>query len=175
VASNNGSSGDTLNSYAWRVVLWQAGLEWMQGAHALFGYGLDSFKFYSPRFFPLEGQDSWDPHNVYVQLVFETGLAGLFCYVWLLTRLLRRLRHGMALDRPGSVILMSIVLAYMLTAYFDNMLYYLAFNWYFWFLAGSACAALRVQRRARLRARAIAQGPTFAFAGAAAPGTGSAP
>ena len=54
----------------------RAGLRWMDGMHVLYGYGLESFRFYSPRFFPLQGEDSWDPHNVYVQLYFETGALG---------------------------------------------------------------------------------------------------
>lgn len=125
-----------LNSYAWRVLLWRAGLNWMDGMHWLYGYGLESFRFYSPRFFPLPGQDSWDPHNVYIQLYFETGLAGLLAYGWLFLRLLRRLWRTAA-SWPAAVIVLAMVLAYILTSWSDNMLYYLSFNWYFWFFAGS--------------------------------------
>lgn len=125
-----------LNSYAWRVLLWRAGLHWMDGAHWLYGYGLESFRFYSPRFFPLPGQDSWDPHNVYIQLYFETGALGLAAYGWLFLRLLRRLWLAAA-SWPAAVIVLAMVLAYILTSWSDNMLYYLSFNWYFWFFAGS--------------------------------------
>lgn len=121
-----------LNSYAWRVLLWRAGLRWMDGMHVLYGYGLEAFRFYSPRFFPLQGQDSWDPHNVYVQLYFETGAIGLAAYGWLFWRLLRRLY------RAGAVVALATALAYLLASYSDNMLYYLSFNWYFWFFVASA-------------------------------------
>lgn len=125
-----------LNSYAWRVLLWRAGLNWMDGLHWLHGYGLESFRFYSPRFFPLPGQDSWDPHNVYVQLYFETGVLGLTAYGWLFWRVLHRL-WLMAASWAAAVIVIATVLAYILTSWSDNMLYYLSFNWYFWFFAGS--------------------------------------
>ncbi|MRW93573.1 hypothetical protein GJ699_26630, partial [Duganella sp. FT80W] len=126
-----------LNSYAWRVLLWRAGLRWMDGQHWLYGYGLEAFRDYSPRFFPLPGQDSWDPHNVYIQLYFETGLIGLAAYGWLFLRLLPRLWR-VAPSWPAAVIALAMVLAYLLTSWSDNMLYYLSFNWYFWFFVGSA-------------------------------------
>ena len=147
VPSSDTPGATNLNSYAWRVLLWKAGLQWMDASHTVFGYGLDAFKHYSPRFFPLEGQDEWDPHNVYVQLLFETGMVGLAAYAWLFWRLIRHLWRGIARDRPGSLILLATVLSYLLTSYSDNMLYYLSYNWYFWFFMGSACAAIAAQRR----------------------------
>ncbi len=151
--------GAGLNSYAWRLLLWKSGLAWMQQGQALFGYGLDSFKFYSPRFFPLPGRDSWDPHNVYVQLYFETGVAGLLAMVWLFWRLLRWLGRGLAHDRAGATILIALVAAYLAVSYSDNMLYYLSFNWSFWFFIGCACAAIDARGRPAL-AHAGAPPPT---------------
>ena len=127
-----------LNSYAWRVLMWQSALGWMEGWHWLLGYGLESFHLYSPQFFPLEGRDNWDPHNSYVHVLFEMGLAGLLAYLWLFWRLLRRLAAGPGWRR--RVILCASVLAYLLMAYSDNMLYYLSYNWYFWFFIGCALA-----------------------------------
>ncbi len=141
------AAGNTdLNSYAWRLVLWRAGLAWMDRSHAFFGYGLDSFKFYSPRFFPLEGRDTWDPHNVYIQLFFEAGLLGLLAFLTLFFRLMLRLRRGLAADAPGTVIAMLVVASYLVVAYADNMLYYLSFNWYFWFFLGVVCAQAALPR-----------------------------
>ena len=127
-----------LNSYAWRQLLWRAGLRWMDGLHWLYGYGLESFRFYSPQFYPMPGQDSWDPHNVYIQLYFETGVIGLVTYGWLFWRLLPRLLT-VAANWRAAVIALAMAMAYLLTSWSDNMLYYLSFNWYFWFFLGSAC------------------------------------
>lgn len=33
-----------------------------------------------------------------------------------------------------------MLLEYLVVSYSDNMLDYLAFNWYFWFVMGTACA-----------------------------------
>lgn len=139
-SSNQSPTQGNVNSFAWRMLLWKAGLNWMDDHHAGFGYGLDSFKFYSPHFFPLEGPDTWDPHNVYVQLYFEAGLAGLAAYAWLFARLSAMLRAVFARDREGATILIALALAYLATSASDNMLYYLSYNWYFWFLMGTVCA-----------------------------------
>lgn len=157
--SGNDLSGTDLNSYAWRLLLWQSGLGWMRPSHAVFGYGLNSFHYYSPQFFPLEGRDDWDPHNVYVQLFFETGGAGLLAYAWLFWRLLRRLAGGLRHDRAGTVIVLSTALAYLLVSYSDNMLYYLSFNWYFWFFMGTACAALTLRQHQAAAATPVARWP----------------
>jgi putative inorganic carbon (HCO3(-)) transporter len=150
VASNNelGAATD-LNSYAWRLILWRSGLEWMEPSHSLLGYGLDSFKYYSPQFFPLEGRDTWDPHNVYIQLFFEAGVAGLLGFGILFWRLLLRLKRAFPADRTGITVVLSGVAAYLMVAYADNLLYYLSFNWYFWFFNGVVCAAAALPREHR--------------------------
>ena len=142
VAAGAYDQDGNLNSYAWRVLMWQSALAWIDGSHWLYGYGLESFRVYSPQFFPLEGRDSWDPHNSYVHVLFEMGLAGLLAYLWLFWRLLCRLAAGDGWRR--RVILCAAVLAYLLMAYSDNMLYYLSFNWYFWFFIGCALAEQRL-------------------------------
>jgi O-antigen ligase len=144
LGSNNDSPMDgNVNSYQWRVILWTAGLNWMDSSRKLLGYGLDSFKIYSTQFFPLEGRDTWDPHNVYVQLYFETGIAGVASYFWIFFKLLRQLGKVFTRDRPGGIILIATTLCYLVTSWTDNMMYYLSFNWYFWFLMGTVCAAYR--------------------------------
>ena len=147
MTSEQAGPGGGLNSYAWRLLLWKSGLAWMQQSHVLFGYGLDAFKYYSPDFFPLPGRDSWDPHNVYVQLYFETGVAGLLAAAWMGWRLLRWLWRGLAHDKAGATIVLALVAAYLLVCYSDNMLYYLSFNWSFWFFIGCACADIAARDR----------------------------
>ena len=130
-----------LNSYAWRVLMWQSALAWMEGLHWVVGYGLEAFRHYSPQFFPLEGRDSWDPHNTYVHVLFELGSAGLLAYLWLFWRLLRTVLAAHAgVHWRRRVLLGATIAAYLLTAYSDNLLYYLSFNWYFWFFIGCAVA-----------------------------------
>lgn len=131
-----------LNSFAWRVYLWESGFKWMRPAHYLFGYGLDSFQHYSPTFFPLAGKTNFNAHNIYVQWIFELGALGLLAYLWLYGRLLWVLRKLPSIDKLGGFIAISLVIQYLMVSFSDNMASYLAFNWYFWFVAGSACAVI---------------------------------
>jgi O-antigen ligase len=149
-----------LNSFAWRRMIWETGLQWMQPNHYLLGYGLDAFRHYSLVFFPLtdpSGSGS-GAHNVYVQLLFEVGAIGLLAYLWLFSRLLRQLRAMLSLDRLGTFISIATVAGYMIISLSDNMLAYLSFNWYFWFVAGSACAAVDAHARRVSEARQSAPG-----------------
>lgn len=129
-----------LNSFAWRQYIWESGLRWMTPSHYLQGYGLDAFAYYSPTFFPLAGKTHFGSHNLFVQLVFELGALGLLAYLWLFARLLWIEKQVLAVNRLGGFVLIALVLQYLTMATSDNMAYYLAFNWYFWFVAGAGCA-----------------------------------
>ncbi|WP_426112977.1 O-antigen ligase family protein [Massilia sp. PWRC2] len=131
-----------LNSFAWRLYIWESGLAWMRPSHYLFGYGVDAFAYYSPTFFPLAGKTHFGAHNVYIQWLFELGAIGLLAYLWLFARLLGMLKSLLGVDRLAGFIVIALVLQYLAVSVSDNMAAYLAFNWYFWFVAGAACALL---------------------------------
>jgi O-antigen ligase len=127
--------GESLNSYAWRQVLWDHAFEDVQD-EIMLGKGLSSFRTNSPKFFPLE-EDSRDAHSGYVQAIYETGLVGLVCYMFIhLTTLVLGWRCG-GIDRPGSLVVMSGIVAHMLANYSDNVPYYLSYNWYYWGFIGT--------------------------------------
>ena len=48
-----GGPGADVNSLAWRQLLWSSAMTYI-AQRPFFGFGLDSFSFYSPEFFPLE-------------------------------------------------------------------------------------------------------------------------
>ncbi len=129
-----------LNSFAWRLLLWESALEWMSKTKALFGYGLNAFKYYSPTFFPLAGNTHFGAHSTYIQWYFEAGLVGILSAIWMYTRLFFTLKLGSAKDKLRTIIAITLVIEYLFFAFSDNMLDYLAFNWYFWFFMGAACA-----------------------------------
>jgi O-antigen ligase len=131
-----------LNSFAWRLYIWQSGLGWMRPSHYLLGYGVDAFAYYSPTFFPLAGKTHFGAHNLYVQWLFELGALGLLAYLWLFARLLWTLKRLLAVNRLVGFVLIALVLQYLAVSASDNMAAYLAFNWYFWFVAGAGCALL---------------------------------
>ena len=135
-----------LNSFDWRLEIWKSGLAWMQPLSWLIGNGLNAFTYYSPQFFPLAGNANPGAHNVYVQWFFETGALGMLCFIWIIFRLLRRLAQRLPLDRHGSTILVALVIAYLVVCASDNMIDYLSFNWYFWFVIGTACRSVEVMQ-----------------------------
>jgi O-antigen ligase len=129
-----------LNSFAWRLLLWKSSFDWMSPVNSIFGYGLNAFKQYSPTFFPLAGKTNFGAHSTYVQWFFETGIVGVMCSAWMYCRLFFTLKMGAGQSRLRTVIAITLVVAYLFFAFSDNMLDYLAFNWYFWFFIGAACA-----------------------------------
>lgn len=136
-----------LNSYAWRKQIWKEGLAWMEPACYLFGYGLESFKRYSLDFFTLSGGMERGAHSVYVQLLFETGAIGLAAFIWIHVRVGHQLA-GFYRQNPLMIFsAIMFLLEFALDAYSDNMLNYLSFNWYLWFVLGAAYAVNRVQSR----------------------------
>lgn len=132
-----------LNSYEWRKLLWESAWQWMKWPEMPLGYGLAAFPYYSGEFFPIANGIKWSAHSVYVQWFFEAGVVGVLSSVWLFGRLLAMLKRGFRIERLAFTIVSIVVGEYLMVSYSDNMLGYLAFNWYFWFVAGSACAIVQ--------------------------------
>ncbi|MAF01590.1 MULTISPECIES: O-antigen ligase family protein [Herbaspirillum] len=125
-----------LNSFAWRVLLWESALNWMSPSRYLTGYGVEAFGYYSNVFFPLSGNFEWKAHNVFVQLIFDIGVIGLVAYLVLFYQAFRALLRLYPRDRLGAGILICALVQYLVVSASDNMLSYLAFNWYFWMAMG---------------------------------------
>src|SRR5215471_6807296 len=131
-----------LNSYAWRKILWQSALDWLMenpSEYLVLGYGLGSFEHYEPLFFP-RAVDKFGAHNALLQIFFEMGILGVLGFLWLFVSLFAKLRVGYSFDKAGAMIMMTLALAYLVASYSDNMLDYLVFQWYFWFIMGVVCA-----------------------------------
>ena len=129
-----------LNSFAWRVYLWQTGIDYMQPLSFLTGNGLQSFIKYSIIFFPFAGKINYGAHSVYVQLLFELGVFGLVAFFWLAGSMMRQLWALLKLDRLAGYTLLVLVANLLVCSFSDNMFYYLSYNWYLWFAVGAGCA-----------------------------------
>lgn len=147
-----------LNSFAWRLSIWESGLQWMRPSHYAFGYGIDAFRHYSQTFFPAANHMNWGAHNVYVQWFFDAGVIGLLAYLWLYARVTWALKALARIDKLAAFITIAIVCTYLLVSASDNIFGYLVFNWYFWFIVGIGCALAAstmpavMQRDARMHA-----------------------
>jgi len=142
-----------LNSFAWRVYIWESAWHWAGPSHYLQGYGLQSFKELSIVFFPSAGKLKWGAHSVYVQLLFEMGLLGVGIFLYLYVQVLREFRKLFSFDRLAGFFLVLVVLNFLICAFSDNMLDYLSFNWYLWFILGAGCAFVQTHA-APVRAQA---------------------
>ncbi|MDR7052099.1 O-antigen ligase [Duganella sp. 3397] len=134
----------TLNSFAWRVYLWECAFAWMSPLHYVWGLGLQTFAEYSPIFFPLAGKTKFGAHSVFVQLIFELGVIGLLAFLWQSASLIRQLARLLKFDKLAAFSLILIILSFLICSFSDNMFYYLSYNWYLWFVVGAGCALARV-------------------------------
>jgi len=149
-----------LNSYAWRKLLWQSALDWLMdnpSTSLLLGYGLGSFEYYSPVFFP-RMRDGIAAHNAILQVFFEMGFLGLLAFLWVFVALFAKLRMGYSFDKAGATIMMTLALSYLVTSYSDNMFDYLVFQWYFWFIMGVVCAWYKLRSTSQPVDTSTAQG-----------------
>nr|WP_315217111.1 O-antigen ligase family protein [uncultured Duganella sp.] len=152
---NQVSIYSNLNSFAWRVYLWESAIAWMSPLSFIIGNGLQSFVKYSIIFFPIAGKTSWGAHSVYVQLLFEMGALGLAAFGWLGYSLLRQLAPVYKIDKLACYTLGVMLVNLLVCSISDNMFYYLSYNWYLWFAIGAGCALFRL-------APAAAAGPGHA-------------
>jgi O-antigen ligase len=128
---------ESLNSFTWRLRLWKASLLSIKETF-FFGNGLASFEFV------VERLPGWDvragAHNTYLEVLLETGLLGIAAYVGIYFKLLKifytKMRETVANLSTEYILLFCYAGSYVVVCFGDNMLYYLSFNWYFWFFMG---------------------------------------
>ncbi len=147
LASGNQYVGwvESVNPYAWRTILWERAFPLML-QRPLFGHGLYSFPYYSPTFFPLESSRGVDAHNVFIQLFFETGLAGLGAFLWIFARKFAWLLRYWAFDKHGLTMAAATLSVYLIICYSDNLLEYVSYGWCYWFTSGLIFADLSQYR-----------------------------
>lgn len=141
-------SSNERNSLSWRVELWNKAIPEIQKS-PIWGYGTASFNPLSHQFFEGSLKRGMGAHNIYIQLAFELGLLGLFGFVAIFLGMFLALikRRGPPLTQPvlrGRIILFTFILSYLVVGASDNMLHYLAFNWYFFFLLGVLLAQIKI-------------------------------
>lgn len=130
---------EKLNSMAWRLKLWESSLDSIK-RRPVSGYGLGTFEQMSVDFFSLEKKTGAPAHNSYLELLFETGVIGLLSYLaiyWaILKELFSKMKSKVRLLSVEATVVFAYTIGYILVGLSDNTLYYLAFNWYFWFFIG---------------------------------------
>ena len=128
-------NGVIMNSYTWRMSLWSSAFEWIEQRPFLGHGGLGTFFENSIDFYPF-GFGRIDAHSVYVKLLFEVGIFGLILFGAIFVQIFWALGRLARIDWRSSIIGAALTLAYLAFCYADNMLGYLASNWYIFFFLG---------------------------------------
>jgi O-antigen ligase len=145
-AGNIDMGFEQLNSFAWREVLWDNTLQWMaNNPSILFGHGLDLYESYLPLFFPRGTHETGvGAHNALLQIYFEMGLIGLAAFLSIFIVTFAQLRRVYRHDRDGAIVMAILCISYLTVCYSDNLLGYLQFEWFFWFVLGTMLAWMRL-------------------------------
>jgi O-antigen ligase len=145
-SGNTNDAFATLNSMAWRQLLWAETSEWLDRNPAgWFGHGPDQFRFYVLFFFSKASEATpTGAHNAILQAHFEMGLVGLSAFAILFATVLYAMTKHMARDFSGGLMLVLFTIAHLMVASSDNLIDYLSFQWFFWFLVGTVAASIQI-------------------------------
>jgi len=127
-----------VNSFEWRLQLWQGSLEKI-AQRPMLGYGLASFEPSSEDLYA--GAKDMHAHNAYLEVLFECGIIGLVSFISLFfgPMLIFFKNAFLTADQTeGRVwaIMVGYLVSYMFICSADNLSFYLTLNWYVWFFIG---------------------------------------
>lgn len=130
-----------MNSFAWRLNVWSDSVPWIL-KKPIFGYGLSTFKAYSPTFSKVAQLGGSGAHNVYIELLFEAGIFGIISYISIYFILIRKIffyYRNLYDERQKGVAAMVLlyVIGYLIVCAIDNLQQVLVANWYVWFFIGA--------------------------------------
>lgn len=132
-------------SHTWRLLNWRfLYREWVKQPY--FGYGLASVPHINPNRNQLMGGIGHDPHNDYMLMLVETGMAGFALWLGLLFttgRLLyRKTRPANAPPaRSMAIVGLALFAAWAAGSLNDNLISATAFQWPLWLWLGAASAS----------------------------------
>lgn len=133
----------------WRQGIWSISIEMIKDK-MFFGHGINTFM----KIFQAYRGESLGPtyaHNCFIQLAAETGLAGLFCFLWIVARMfhesLGRLKLNFVKDRGFGALtvgLLAGIFAFLVHSFFDTHFYSLQLSVYLWLMVGVLVAILKL-------------------------------
>jgi hypothetical protein len=80
------NEGDNTYSTITRLEAWRIMVEIIK-VNPVFGLGMANYYFYTPLFPILGYKINFNSHNNYIDIIAQTGLVGLFCFLWFLGEL----------------------------------------------------------------------------------------
>lgn len=127
-----------------RLHLWKEALMIVRD-YPLFGCGLNTYSIIAKNYksFQLGGMY---PHNSYLQKAAETGLLGLFIFLWFVFTFFKIGLHYLNQKSDFLVLgLLSGILAFLVHAFFDTHFYSLQLVVLFWYMLGLTMAVIRLE------------------------------
>jgi putative inorganic carbon (hco3(-)) transporter len=126
-----------------RIKLWKESLR-ITRDYPLTGCGLNTYSIVARRYKSFEGGGIY-PHNSYFQMSAETGLLGLFAFLWVLFNFFRIGMLYLKQRKDYLVLgLLSGILAFLVHAFFDTHLYSLQLIVLFWYMLGLTVAVIKL-------------------------------
>ncbi len=132
-----------INTIQWRINIWHDSIQMIKN-NPLFGYGINTYmKLFEVYRTDSAGVNPTYAHNCYIQLAVETGLLGLFAFLWIIVELFRK--SIIYLDRYWinnynftilAMGLLSGIFAFLVHSFFDTHFYSLQLSVYLWFMIG---------------------------------------
>ena len=128
------------------IRLWKQAVDFIK-ERPITGWGLNTYTEVARKYKEFD-KGSFYPHNSFLQLAIETGVAGLLAFVFLLIAWFRCILYGAL--RKGNLLLITVcmgVSAFLIQSLFDNNLYALSLAVFFWVVLGLGTAIARVEIR----------------------------
>ena len=124
-----------INSYAWRISVWKSTLPLIWQSPVI-GHGLASFQLLSRSISKIAVKGGSAAHNVFLELLFETGIPGAISFVAIHAALLYSFIKESS--KASRYLMVSLIASYCVISFGDNILFYLPYNWHYWFFIGVA-------------------------------------
>ena len=146
-------SGQTIlerfETIRWRLGIWNVSLEMIRDK-PFFGHGINTFM----KVFQSYRGESLGPtyaHNCFIQLAAETGIAGLFCFLWIVAKMfhesLGKLKSNFEKDRGLGALtvgLLAGIFAFLVHSFFDTHFYSLQLSVYLWYMVAVLVATCKI-------------------------------
>lgn len=140
------SSPDLLGRFStilWRSDIWRDSIPMIKD-NPLFGHGINTYmRLFEAYRTDTGGANPTYAHNCYIQLAVETGIVGLFAFLWIIVEFFRK--SIIYLDRYWTTNynltmlamgLLSGIFAFLVHSFFDTHFYSLQLSVYLWFMIG---------------------------------------
>lgn len=127
-----------------RIKWWKEALRIVKD-YPLFGCGLNTYSIVARNYKSFEGGGVY-PHNSFLQKGAETGLLGLFIFLWVLFIFFKIGLRYLSQNKDFLVLgLLSGILAFLIHALFDTHLYSLQLVVLFWYMLGLTIAIVNLK------------------------------